>query len=101
PVFMLQRGYLDRKQCAYTLGERFYFLGVLYCGPVIKNDGHIVLTQQPRVAVDAMMHLGQVIRSTALLGLDAELMKIAGLPVGSEAALAALQAGPTDRAYTA
>lgn len=78
PVYMLQRGgYFDRKAGVYTLaGARFYFLGVLYCGPVITHDGRVVLSQQPKITFDAMMHLGQVIRSSALLELDATILRL-------------------------
>lgn len=89
PVFLMQTGgYFDRKQQTFNLGGgRFFFVGVLYCGPIITNDGRVVLSQQPRVAVDAMMHLGQVIRSSALLEVEAELRThIAQLSQSAEAA---------------
>ena len=72
PVFVYNRdGYLDRKANTYRMGQqRLYLVGILYAGPLITNQGQIVLHQQPRVEVAAMMHLGQVIRSSALLTID-------------------------------
>jgi hypothetical protein len=71
PVFMVSNlGFFDRKEQQWKLEGRFFFLGVLYCGPVINQEGQIVLNKQARFEVAAMMHLGQVIRSTALLDFD-------------------------------
>jgi hypothetical protein len=75
PVFMMSTSHIDREARAHVIGGRFFFLGVLYGGPIITNEGQIVLSQQPRVQVAAMMHLGQVIRSSALLTLEEELRR--------------------------
>ncbi|HEY0027318.1 MAG TPA: serine protease [Allosphingosinicella sp.] len=47
--------------------ERRHLVGILYSGPVFTQRGEVILGRAPAVAVDGMMHLGQVIRSTALL----------------------------------
>lgn len=67
--------HVDREANAYTLGGRFFFVGVLYAGPIITNEGRIILSRQPRVEMAATMHLGQVIRSTALEAIDNELRR--------------------------
>jgi Trypsin-like peptidase domain len=74
PVFIYDRnGYLDRRTNTYNIGQqRIVFVGILYAGPQIANDGQIILGQQPRVIVAAMMHLGNVIRSSALRDVDRE-----------------------------
>lgn len=77
PVFVYDRtGYLDRRANTYRMGEqRIVLVGILYAGPQITNNGQIILGQQPRVLVAAMMHLGNVIRSSALHEIDAELTR--------------------------
>lgn len=77
PVFIYDRnGFLDRKNSTYNFGEqRILFVGILYAGPQISNKGQIILGQVPRVTFNSMMHLGNVIRSTEILTLDAELRK--------------------------
>ncbi|PTW99132.1 serine protease [Pararhodobacter aggregans] len=76
PIFVYDRnGYLDRKTNSFKIGvSRVRFVGVLYSGPLITNDGKIVLQQQPKVEVSAMMHLGNAIRSSQLHGIE-ELIK--------------------------
>lgn len=73
PVFLYSTGArFDRNAGSYSLGKiRVFLLGILYAGPTINQRGEIVLTQQPSVAVSAMMHLGMVIKSTQLLAFDA------------------------------
>lgn len=77
PVFIYDRnGYRDRRTNTYNMGQqRIVFVGILYAGPQITNNGQIILGQQPRVMVAAMMHLGNVIRSSALHAIDAELRR--------------------------
>jgi len=77
PVFIYNRnGYLDRRTNSYNIGaQRIVLVGILYAGPQIANNGQIILTQPPRVMVAAMMHLGNVIRSSALHLIDAEFRK--------------------------
>jgi hypothetical protein len=74
PVFIYDRsGYFDRRTNSYQMGsQRILLVGILYAGPQITNNGQIILGQQPRVMVAAMMHLGNVIRSSALYSIDAE-----------------------------
>ena len=77
PVFIYDRnGYLDRRTGNYNMGlQRIVFVGILYAGPQIANNGQIILGQQPRVMVAAMMHLGNVIRSSALHAIDTEIRR--------------------------
>jgi len=74
PVFIYDRnGFLNRRTGAYSIGaQRIVLVGILYAGPQIANNGQIILGQPPRVMVAAMMHLGNVIRSSALHAIDAE-----------------------------
>lgn len=76
PIFVYDRnGYLDRKTNSYNIGaSRIHFVGVLYSGPLITNDGRIVLQQHPKVEVSAMMHLGNAIRSSQLHGIQGEVL---------------------------
>lgn len=78
PVFIYDRnGFLDRRTNTYNIGQqRIVFVGVLYAGPQIVNNGQVVLAQPPQVMVAAMMHLGNVIRSSALLVIDAEFRRL-------------------------
>lgn len=79
PVFLMQRQWFDRKNNTNVMaGQRFFLLGVLYSGPLITNEGTVILSQQPKVEVAAMMHLGQVIRSSALLTLEEEVLRRTG-----------------------
>lgn len=88
PIFLMDLGgHFDRTKNSFLLGEgRFFFVGILYAGPLITNEGEIVLSKQPRVEVAAMMHLGQAIRSSALQELDAEVRKRWGMPDKAEVA---------------
>lgn len=72
PIFLYDRnGYLDRKSNSYNIGaQRIKLVGILYSGPLISNDGRIVLAHTPRVEVASMMHLGNAIRSSELRVLD-------------------------------
>lgn len=71
PVFVNQIGYVNRKTGIYMIdARRFFFVGVLYAGPLITNKGEIKFGSVPSVEVAAMMHLGQVVRSTMMLTLD-------------------------------
>jgi hypothetical protein len=71
PVFIFDRdGYLDREKNVYSMGkERLLLVGVLYSGPLVSNDGELILGQVPRVAVQTMMHLGNALRSSAIFGI--------------------------------
>jgi hypothetical protein len=81
PVFINQLGFVDRNTNAYMVdGRRFFFVGILYSGPLITNEGTVVFGAQPRIEVAAMMHLGQVIRTSEMLQIDALLKaKIANI----------------------
>lgn len=71
PVFLLNEGsYSDRKTNGIVLGTRFFFLGILYSGPLIQNDGTIHFQQSPRFSVGTTMHLGNVIKATELNAID-------------------------------
>ena len=80
PVFVYNRdGYLDRKRNTMMVGRsRLFLVGVLHAGPMITNEGKIVLGESPRIEVASMMHLGYVIRSTALLALEERVKELAG-----------------------
>lgn len=82
PVFIYDRnGYMDRRRNSYVMGSsRILLVGILYAGPQIANSGHLILAQPPQVAVAAMMHLGNVIRASALKQLDVEFRKLSGTP---------------------
>jgi Trypsin-like peptidase domain len=86
PVFIYDRnGYLDRKTNVYRMGaQRIMLVGILYAGPQIANNGQIILAQPPRVMVAAMMHLGNVIRSSELHVIDAEFCKRILVPATPE-----------------
>lgn len=72
PVFLYDSSaQFDRSSGNFVLGGiRMFLLGILYAGPTITNEGRIVLNQQPTIQIATMMHLGQVIRSSALLEFD-------------------------------
>lgn len=78
PIFVYDRnGYLDRKTNQYNIGAtRVQFVGILYSGPLITNDGKIVLQQQPKVEVSAVMHLGNAIRSSQLRGIEEQALDL-------------------------
>jgi hypothetical protein len=75
-------GFLDRRTNLYQLGrQRIKLVGILYAGPQIANNGQIVLGKPPRVTVDAMMHLGNAIRSSALRSIETvALQKLTAAP---------------------
>ncbi|MNJ23906.1 hypothetical protein D3C77_183040 [compost metagenome] len=72
PVFLLDRnGYRDKQTGDYHYGgTRLRFVGILYSGPTITHKGEIILATQPSVEVAAMMHLGNVIKSSELTELE-------------------------------
>jgi hypothetical protein len=76
PVYVYNNaGYLDRRENSFNLEARLFLVGILYAGPQITNDGQVILAQPPRVIVESMMHLGNVIRASALRVLDGEFSK--------------------------
>jgi len=72
PVFIYNRdSYLDRQRNINVIGSyRLKFVGILFAGPLIQNDGTIVYGQAPRVEVASMMHLGFVVRSSAVISIE-------------------------------
>lgn len=72
PVFVYDpSGYFDRKTKSFVVGHsRVKLVGVLYAGPLIQNNGTIILGQTPTVQVAAMMHLGNVIKSSEIFTLS-------------------------------
>ncbi len=79
PVYLYDRmGFVDRAANSYQLGKsRQFLLGILFAGPLFTQEGHIAVGNTQRVEVAAMMHLGFVIRSTALLELESRIRAIA------------------------
>jgi len=82
PIFIYDRnGFLDRKSNSYNIGiQRIKLVGILYSGPLISNDGKIVLTHMPRVEVASMMHLGNAIRASELRVLDTVIRQMTTVP---------------------
>ncbi|CAN7464035.1 S1 family peptidase [Pseudomonas brassicacearum] len=72
PVFVYDRdGYRDRQTNNYMMGlSRLKLVGILYAGPLITNTGAIVLGHPPKIQVAAMMHLGNVIKSSEITVLE-------------------------------
>lgn len=82
PVFVHNKdSYYDRKTNSHVLGgSRIKLVGILYAGPLITNTGAIVLAQPPSIQVAAMMHLGNVIKSTQIMVLDEIIRRLAKKP---------------------
>lgn len=82
PVFVYNKNsYYDRKTNSHILGSsRVKLVGILYAGPLITNTGAIVLAQPPSIQVAAMMHLGNVIKSTQITVLDEIITRLAKKP---------------------
>jgi hypothetical protein len=80
PVFIASTSHLDRERMVHVLEGRFFFVGILYAGPQITQRGAIILGREPSVQVAAMMHLGQVLRSSVLLELDRQVQELHGAP---------------------
>lgn len=85
PIFLYDRnGYLDRRNKSYNIGtQRIKLVGVLYSGPLIANDGRIVLSHMPKVEISSMMHLGNAIKTSELRVLDEVVRKTMVVPVPS------------------
>jgi len=83
PIFIFDKtGYLDRKTMSYNFGvSRLKFVGILYSGPIITNDGRIILSKEPTVEVRSMMHLGNAIRSSEIFELEAEMHRAFGAEI--------------------
>ncbi|NIZ60082.1 serine protease [Sedimentitalea sp. CY04] len=74
PLFILNEGSYKTNN-GITLGTRFYFIGILYSGPVIQNDGSIHFSQNPKLTVGTMMHLGNIIKAYELRKIEQLLPK--------------------------
>lgn len=83
PIFLYDRsGYFDRKNNSYHFGsQRVKLVGILYSGPLISNDGRIVLSHMPKVEVSSMMHLGNAIKTSELRVLDSLIRKTTAVPI--------------------
>src|SRR5690606_28078780 len=83
PIFLYDKnGYWDRKKNSYNLGApRLKLVGILYAGPLIANDGRIVLSHMPRVEISSMMHLGNAIKASELRVLDQLVRQMTTTPV--------------------
>lgn len=67
PVFLYNKGMIyNRNTKDYSIGMEVYFLGILYAGPTIDQNGHIIMSTPVNIRVNATMHLGMVIKSTQL-----------------------------------
>jgi hypothetical protein len=77
PIFLYDRnGYHDRKTNSYLVGaSRIKLIGILYAGPLVTNDGRIILGQAPKITVNSMMHLGNALRASALHVIKAEIQR--------------------------
>ncbi|TBN39824.1 serine protease [Paracoccus subflavus] len=77
PIFLYDRnGYHDRKTKSYSIGaSRLKLVGILFSGPLIQNDGSIILAEPPKIYINSMMHLGNAIRSSELRIIDKEVRK--------------------------
>ncbi|MGE0624574.1 MAG: serine protease [Pseudomonadales bacterium] len=75
PIFLFNReGYFDKAKKTFLSGKhRFHLVGILYAGPLIRADGHVTISDGLRVEVSTPMHLGFAIRSTQILGIEAEI----------------------------
>ncbi|MGU3390394.1 S1 family peptidase [Sphingomonas sp. M1A8_2b] len=78
PILLVnQTGYRDKATGSFMMGSgRVFFLGILYAGPLITNQGNIVLGQAPQVVTNTMMHLGNAIRSSEMIEIENLVRKI-------------------------
>ncbi|WP_367349677.1 trypsin-like peptidase domain-containing protein [Sphingobium yanoikuyae] len=51
----------------FGVSANVFLLGILYAGPLVTNNGEVILSSNPRVEVSSMMHLGYAIRSSRIL----------------------------------
>lgn len=79
PIFIYDRnGYLDRKTNSNMIGaSRLHLVGVLYAGPLITNNGQVILAVPPQISINTMMHLGYAIRASEIRTLDALIRSLA------------------------
>ena len=77
PVFQLATfGQFNRETQTYPIVGNFSFLGVLRAGPLVNNAGEIRFGAPTKIDVKTMMHLGLVIKSTEMDGLEDEARRI-------------------------
>jgi len=75
PVFLVNQGaFASKSSKSLKLGTRFFFLGVLYSGPVLNSKGEIVVeevptSQKPVAVMKNMLNLGFVIKSKEVVKL--------------------------------
>ena len=80
PVVLHNVGsYTDKKSGSLKLGSRTLFLGVLFSGPVYKQDGKIVIRtiptgEEPVPVINLMMNLGYIVKARELAALCAAVM---------------------------
>jgi hypothetical protein len=79
PVYLYDRlGYVNHVENTYEFARsRLFLVGILFSGPLFTQEGKIVMGNTPRIEVASMMHLGFVIRSTALLELEQRILSVA------------------------
>jgi hypothetical protein len=70
PVFAHTHAYAFNEVGDRTVLVQSFLIGILYAGPIATSTGRIILGVEPTVEIDSMMHLGQVVRSTALAPLE-------------------------------
>jgi hypothetical protein len=71
PVFIYNVGTVPNKNGTVGIGQRIFFLGVLFSGPQITTDGKIIIRNIPTVVeavpqFNLMMNLGYIIKSKEL-----------------------------------
>jgi hypothetical protein len=71
PVFIYNKGTIPNKNGSVGIGQRIFFLGVLFSGPQITTDGKIVIRDIPTIAqavpqFNLMMNLAYIIKSKEL-----------------------------------
>ena len=86
PIFLLNEGGYHSKDGSYHIGgTRFYLLGVLTSGPVMRRDGEIEIrtipTQQVPVPVmELMIHLGYYVKTREVQALAEHVERMVGPP---------------------
>lgn len=84
PVFIYNKGTIPNKNGNVGIGQRIFFLGVLFSGPYITTDGKIVIRDIPTIAqavpqFNLMINLGYMIKSKELEPLGAAIREHFGI----------------------
>jgi hypothetical protein len=84
PVFVYNHGTFGDKNGSVTVGTRAIFLGVLFSGPVLQQDGKIVVRNiptksEPVAEIKMMMNLGYVIKPKHIVTLGKHIYSQKGL----------------------